>query len=76
MEIYTHTYIYIHRLIGLVGRVFANDPEDLGSIPDRVIPKTFKMVLETSLLNTCVCLYICTYVCLYIYMHVCMNGVL
>ncbi len=35
-----------------VGRVFANGPGDLGSIPVRVIPKTFKMVLDTSLLNT------------------------
>ena len=25
---------------------------DLGSIPGRVIPKTLKMVLDTSLLNT------------------------
>ena len=41
-----------YRLIGLVGRVFANDPGDLGSIPGRAIPKTFKMVLDTSLLNT------------------------
>ena len=41
-----------YRLIGLVGRVFANDAEDLGSIPGRVIPKTFKMVLDTALLNT------------------------
>ena len=40
------------RLIGLVGRVFANGPVDLGSIPGRVIPKTLKMVLDTSLLNT------------------------
>ena len=32
--------------------VFANGPGDLGSIPCRVIPKTFKMVLDTSLLNT------------------------
>ena len=40
------------RLIGLVGRVFANGPEDLGSIPGRVIPKTLKIVLDTSLLNT------------------------
>ena len=40
------------RLIGLVNRVFANDPWDLGSIPGRVIPKTFKMVLDASLLNT------------------------
>ena len=36
----------------LVGRVFANDPGDLGSIPGRVIPKTLKMVLDSSLLNT------------------------
>ena len=32
--------------------VFANGPGDLGSIPGRVIPKTLKMVLDTSLLNT------------------------
>ena len=37
---------------GPVGGVFANGPGDLGSIPDRVIPKTLKMVLDTSLLNT------------------------
>ena len=40
------------RLISLVSRVFANGLRDLGSIPGRVIPKTFKMVLDTSLLNT------------------------
>ena len=39
-------------LIGSVGRVFANGPVDLGSIPVRVIPKTVKMALDTSLLNT------------------------
>ena len=39
-------------LIGLVGRVFASGPGDLGLIPGRVIPKTLKMVLDTSLLNT------------------------
>ena len=39
-------------LIVLVGRVFANGPGDLGSIPGRVILKTLKMVLDTSLLNT------------------------
>ena len=33
-------------------RVFTNDPENLGSIPDRVIPKTQKMVLDAFLLNT------------------------
>ena len=35
-----------------VGRVFAYDPGDLDSIPGCVIPKTLKMVLDTSLLNT------------------------
>ncbi len=35
-----------------MGRVFANGPGDLGSIPSCVIPKTFKMVLDISLLNT------------------------
>ena len=41
-------YVYI----GLEGRVFANGPGDPGSIPGHVIPKTFKMVLDTSLLKT------------------------
>ena len=31
---------------------FANGPGDLGSIPGRVIPKTLKMELDTTLLNT------------------------
>ena len=44
--------VRIKYFIGPVGRVFANGPGDLGSIPDLVIPKTFKMVLDTSLLNT------------------------
>ena len=35
-----------------MSRVFANGPGYLDSIPSRVIPKTFKMVLDTSLLNT------------------------
>ena len=39
-------------MIGLVGRVCANSPEDLGSIPGRIIPKTLKMVFDTSLFNT------------------------
>ena len=34
-----------------MGRVFANGPGDLGSIPGRVIPKTIKMILDTSLLS-------------------------
>ena len=33
-------------------RVFANDPGDMGSILSRVIPKTQKIVLDASLLNT------------------------
>ena len=35
-----------------MSRVFVNGPGDLGSIPGRIIPKTFKMVLDISLLNT------------------------
>ena len=46
------TIIVLHQLITQVGRVFANDPGDLGSTPGRVIPKTLKMVLDTSLLST------------------------
>ena len=38
--------------IALMGRVFANGLGDLGSIPGRVIPKTLKMILDASLLNT------------------------
>ena len=33
------------------GRVFANGPGDQGSIPDRVIPKAQKMVLDAALPN-------------------------
>ena len=39
-------------IIDLVGRVFVNGLGDWGSIPGRVIPKTLKMVLDDSLLNT------------------------
>ena len=38
--------------IGMMVRAFATGPGDLGSIPGRVIPKTQKMVLDASLLNT------------------------
>ena len=38
--------------IGLAVRVFAKGPGNLGSIKGRVIPKTQKMVLDASLLNT------------------------
>ena len=43
---------FLHRDIGPAVRVFANGPGDLGSIPGRVIPKTLKMELDTTLLNT------------------------
>ena len=46
------TLCLFHRDIGPAVRVFANGPGDLGSIPGRVIPKTLKMVLDTTLLNT------------------------
>ena len=42
----------INRLIGLVVRVFTNGPGDQGSVLGRVIPKTLKMILDISLLNT------------------------
>ena len=38
-------------LLYQVGRVFTNGPGDHGSIAGRVIQKTLKMVLDTSLLN-------------------------
>ena len=50
-----HTlYIYFRFKpdIGIMVRVLINGPGDLGSIPGRVIPKTQKMVLDASLLNT------------------------
>ena len=44
--------MYSNWAIGLMSRAFANGPEDLGSIPGQVIPKTQKMVLDAALLNT------------------------
>ena len=41
-----------NHVIGPAVRVFANGPGDLGSILGRVIPKTLKMELDTTLLNT------------------------
>ena len=43
---------FIYQAIGLIRRVFANGPEDRGSIPGRVIPKTQKMVLDVAFINT------------------------
>ena len=47
-----YVYTLFTRDIGPVVKVFANGPGDLGSIPGRVIPKTLKMELDTTLLNT------------------------
>ena len=55
---HTHTHTQLNSLgirftfIGLVGIVFANGLGEQDSIPGRLIPKTLKMVLDTSLLNT------------------------
>ena len=35
-----------------MSRVFADGPEDQGSIPGQVIPKSQKMVLNATLLNS------------------------
>ena len=35
-----------------MSRVFANGRGDRGSIPGKIIPKTKKMVLDATLLNT------------------------
>ena len=45
-------FLHLTLCIGIMVRVFANGPGDLGSIPGRVIPKTQKMVLDAILLNT------------------------
>ena len=47
-----YVILLLNRDIGPAVRVFANGPGDLGSIPGRVIPKTLKMELDTTLLNT------------------------
>ena len=44
--------IMAYRAIGLMSRVFANGPENWGSIPGRVLPKTQKMVFNAVFLNT------------------------
>ena len=49
---YNNNPYLVNRLIGLVGRVFSKGPGGLGSILGRNIPKTLKMELGASLLNT------------------------
>ena len=43
-------YLYVH--IVMMVRVTANGLGDLGSIPDRVIPRTQKLILDVSLINS------------------------
>ena len=51
--IYIYIYIYIYCPdIGMMVRLFAIGSKDQGSIAGRVMPKTPKMVLDASLLNT------------------------
>ena len=59
IELFWHLTVYktkivliLNWIIGPAVSVFANGPGDLGSIPGRVIPKTLKMELDTTLLNT------------------------
>ena len=47
-----YIYMYVCMSIYIVVRAFANWPGDRSSILSRVIPKTQKMVRDTSLLNT------------------------
>ena len=44
--------VHLICLIGIMVRVFDEGPKDQGSIPGRVIPKTWKMVLDASWLNS------------------------
>ena len=44
--------VIYNRPIDIMVKVFANGPGDQGSIPGQVIPKTQKMVLDASMLNT------------------------
>ena len=41
-------FAHCNQPMGLVGTVFANGQRDLGSIPDRVIPKTNRKVLDAA----------------------------
>ena len=53
--IYFYSYLLYSDIIPahwLRGSVFANIPGDRSSILGRVLPKTQKVVLDTSLLNT------------------------
>ena len=46
------SFLKSYILTRIADRVFTNGPGKLGSIPSQDIPKTLKMVLDASLLNT------------------------
>ena len=50
--VYIYIYIYIYIYVCVCVYVLFTLQETWGSIPGRIIPKTLKMVLNTSLLNT------------------------
>ena len=52
LETYRMHLVYTYRPILQVGKMFANDQGDRSSIPGRVLPKTQKIVIDTSLLKT------------------------
>ena len=51
-HLFTNISISFQPDIGMMVRVFSNGPGDLGLIPGQVIPKSQKMLLDASLLNT------------------------
>ena len=48
----TKIYNFLHICIGIMVRVFTNGPKNKSSIPGWVLPKTQKMTLDFSILNT------------------------
>ena len=51
VAIYPHAYVHFYIILYIyIYIVFANGPDDQGSIPGRVIRKNLKMVLDTTLL--------------------------
>ena len=51
-HLFSVSILVLYRAIGLMSRVFVNDPGDLGLIPGQAIPKTQKMALNAALLST------------------------
>ena len=51
-QVFLHIVIWYQVFLSNTNKLHTVGPGNLGSIPGRVIPKTFKMVLDTSLYNT------------------------